>query len=684
MAPTSQLPTSTAEVELLETLVELSHFYGADPELVLAGGGNTSVKLGDHMLVKSSGSVLATIQPEDFVDLDRAAVQALLDSDLGSSRDEREAAFKQAVLAARREPERGQRPSVESVLHHLMPGRFVVHLHATLVNEFSCCQEGRRLVCQQLRQDVIWVDLVDPGFALAKALQEGLRAFEGTTGKERPRAVIMQNHGLVVSGDTPEEITGDLEWLSASLGAIRARVSVEVSLGTCQAVDEVEARALVNVIGPALRGLLSSAHEPLRMVTFDDSDSVIELVARDGVPGLAMGGPLTPDQIVYCGSFPLWLELKRDESSADLLARIAVAVAGYTKAHHVPPTVVLVQSLGMFTCGRTWADANTARLVYLDAIKVMTGALRLGGVNYLPDDFRAFIEHWEVESYRRAVSATSAQAGRAEGKVALVTGAAQGFGLEIAQDLVAQGGHVVLSDVNVSGAQRDALALSARFGEGRALGLAVDVTSAESVASAVHQVVRAYGGLDLLVSNAGVLRAASVKTQAEGDFDLSTAVNYKGYFLCVKNAAPVLATQHQVRPDYWSDIIQINSKSGLEGSNKNFAYAGSKFGGIGLTQSFALELVTDGIKVNSICPGNFFEGPLWSDPDRGLFAQYLRTGKVPGATTIADVKRFYESKVPMGRGCTTPDVMKAIYYILDQKYETGQALPVTGGQVMLH
>ena len=148
--------------------------------------------------------------------------------------------------------------------------------------------------------------------------------------------------------------------------------------------------------------------------------------------------------------------------------------------------------------------------------------------------------------------------------------------------------------------------------------------------------------------------------------------------------APVLATQHEVRPDYCSDIIQINSKSGLEGSNKNFAYAGSKFGGIGLTQSFALELVSDGVKVNSICPGNFFDGPLWSDPEMGLFAQYLRTGKVPGATTVADVKRFYESKVPMGRGCTTADVMKAIYYLVDQEYETGQALPVTGGQVMLH
>jgi sorbitol-6-phosphate 2-dehydrogenase len=181
-----------------------------------------------------------------------------------------------------------------------------------------------------------------------------------------------------------------------------------------------------------------------------------------------------------------------------------------------------------------------------------------------------------------------------------------------------------------------------------------------------------------------VLRAESVKKQAERDFDLSTAVNYKGYFLCVQAVAPILATQHETCPEYWSDIIQINSKSGLVGSNKNFAYAGSKFGGIGLTQSFALELVTDGIKVNSVCPGNFLEGPLWSDPTTGLFVQYLRTGKVPGATTIADVRAYYESKVPMARGCTTQDVMKAIYYLIEQRYETGQALPVTGGQVMLH
>ena len=144
-----------------------------------------------------------------------------------------------------------------------------------------------------------------------------------------------------------------------------------------------------------------------------------------------------------------------------------------------------------------------------------------------------------------------------------------------------------------------------------------------------------------------------------------------------------MALQHQTASDVWFDIVQINSKSGLTGSNKNGAYAGSKFGGIGLTQSFAMELVEDGIKVNAICPGNFYDGPLWSDPEKGLFRQYLDSGKVPGAKTFADVKAFYESKVPMRRGCTTPDVMKAIYYLMEQAYETGQAVPVTGGQVML-
>jgi NAD(P)-dependent dehydrogenase (short-subunit alcohol dehydrogenase family) len=307
----------------------------------------------------------------------------------------------------------------------------------------------------------------------------------------------------------------------------------------------------------------------------------------------------------------------------------------------------------------------------------------LGGVSYLTERERTFIEDWEVESYRRSVSLAASSQGRLKGKIAVVTGAAQGFGLEIARGLAAEGACVALADVNEAGVAAAADELAAKHGPGSAVGLTMNVTDSNSIERALDAVVRAFGGFDIFISNAGVLRAESVKTQSESDFDFVTDVNYKGYFLCVKAAAPILATQYRAGAACWSDIIQINSKSGLVGSKKNFAYAGSKFGGIGLTQSFALELVEDGIKVNSVCPGNFLDGPLWSDPDKGLFVQYLQTGKVPGAKTIADVKHAYESKVPMGRGCATADVLKAILYIVDQQYETGQALPVTGGQEML-
>ncbi len=154
-------------------------------------------------------------------------------------------------------------------------------------------------------------------------------------------------------------------------------------------------------------------------------------------------------------------------------------------------------------------------------------------------------------------------------------------------------------------------------------------------------------------------RPAAVTELRIEDFDLVTNINYKGYFLGVRAVAPVMAAQHEVCPDRLFDIIEINSKSGLEGSMRNFAYSGSKFGGIGLTQSFALELIESGIKVNAICPGNYLDGPLWSDPEKGLFVQYLRAGKVPGAATVDDVRAHYESKVPMSRGCLPADIVTA-------------------------
>jgi len=268
-------------------------------------------------------------------------------------------------------------------------------------------------------------------------------------------------------------------------------------------------------------------------------------------------------------------------------------------------------------------------------------------------------------------------------RVVAITGGAMGFGEGIARHLFGEGANVVIMDINKKAGAGLAAELNEHRSPNRAWFVEADVSSLESMETAVYETILEFSGLDVLISNAGVLKAGAIEEMDEKDFDLVTRVNYKGYFNCVKAVIPVMKLQNRFSAQNFGDIIQINSKSGLEGSKKNFAYAGSKFGGIGLTQSFAKELISDRIKVNAICPGNYFEGPLWSDPETGLFTQYLKAGKVPGAETIADVKHHYAALVPAGRGCRVEDVVKAIKYVIDQEYETGQAIPVTGGQVML-
>ncbi|MDP4291096.1 MAG: SDR family NAD(P)-dependent oxidoreductase [Bacteroidota bacterium] len=273
--------------------------------------------------------------------------------------------------------------------------------------------------------------------------------------------------------------------------------------------------------------------------------------------------------------------------------------------------------------------------------------------------------------------------GRVQQKIIIVTGGAQGFGGGLSEVLFEQGANIVVADLNEETGSHMANCLNAKNQSNRAFFVKVNVADAASVENMIAATVKQFGGLDAIISNAGILRAGGLEEMTPESFSLMTDVNYKAYFLCAKYASAVMKQQSHFRKDYFMDIIQINSKSGLKGSNRNFAYAGGKFGGIGLTQSFAMELMPSRIKVNSICPGNFYEGPLWSDPEKGLFIQYLKAGKVPGAKKLEDVKAFYDAQVPAGRGCRVMDVARAVFYVIEQEYETGQAIPVTGGQIML-
>ncbi|MFZ0529039.1 MAG: SDR family NAD(P)-dependent oxidoreductase [Propionicimonas sp.] len=663
-------PTTKKEsepVELVDELIAVANKFGADPEYSRAGGGNASVKVDGVLRIKPSGVPLATLKADDLVGLRTDVLLEALVSDEPVEGDPVMAAAAKALVDA----PGGRRPSVEILFHALIPDALVLHTHPLVANALTCNTDAEALVAKLLGDDAVFVRYTDPGVPLAREVGRVRDSYTARTGRPAPGITLLGNHGIIVSGNSAAELTERAERLT---GVIAAAIDATPA-PSVGAVDAAALTALVNVVAPTLRGLLGGA-DRLAAVTSDSSELVRAVTTSPAGAALLDDGPLIPDQIVYAGSLPLVLD-----PSADAAA-VTAAVASYRERFGKDPIITVVPGLVAFGAGADLAAAQTALRTFTDALRVARDANRIGTVRCLDAAERGFIENWEAESYRKSVAAKG-DAGRLSGKVIMVTGAAQGFGLGITTELLNAGAQVVLADLNIELATRNAAELAAAHGEGRAVAVQVNVSDEQSQLNAVAEVVRIYGGLDVFISNAGVLRAEGVMTQPVADFDLVTNVNYRGYFLGVRAVAPILAAQHAARPDALFDIIEINSKSGLEGSKRNFAYSGSKFGGIGLTQSFALELIEYGIKVNAICPGNYLDGPLWMDPERGLFVQYLRAGKVPGATTVEQVRAFYEAKVPMGRGCLPSDLAKAVYYIVDQTYETGQAVPVTGGQNML-
>ncbi len=260
---------------------------------------------------------------------------------------------------------------------------------------------------------------------------------------------------------------------------------------------------------------------------------------------------------------------------------------------------------------------------------------------------------------------------RLAGRVAWVTGSAQGLGAAIAKRLAAEGCRgLTLSDIQLEKLERVAQDIQQAYPNCQVLPLLCDVRSETQVAETVQRTVATFGRLDILVANAGVIHAAELTEMTLEQWQWQLDVNLTGYFLCAREVAKVMKAQKS------GVIIQINSKSGLKGSYKNSAYAASKFGGIGLTQSIAMDLAPYGIRVNAICPGNLFESPMWQE---SLFEQYARKWGIPQEA----VQRYYEAQVPLGRGCTYEDVCNLLVFLASDEaaYITGEAYRVAGGQL---
>jgi rhamnose utilization protein RhaD (predicted bifunctional aldolase and dehydrogenase)/NAD(P)-dependent dehydrogenase (short-subunit alcohol dehydrogenase family) len=649
-------------------LLNISNYYGASKDYVIAGGGNTSYKDENTIWIKASGQALADLSETGLVAMSREKLHAISAGRYSEDPALREEQVKVDLYKSILDPGKNLRPSVETSLHELIQYSYVVHLHPTLINGLLCSRNGKKITEKLFGEKVLFIPYTDPGYILFKKLESEIIAYRKRFSHD-PQIIFLENHGSFVGANSTEEIrkiySSIIEEISKEIAPLKEIITLPYN-------------TVLNKVLPVLRLLLNS--EKPGIIRYRHNSLVAGFYGNQQ-EFHKISLPLTPDIIVYCKSRYIYID--HSSGAEKILESLRYQLPHFINEYGYSPKVIVIKDMGVFAVADSYSSAEAILDVYEDLMKISYYAGSCGGIKYLTPEQVAFIDNWEVENYRRKVAQGTGSANKLNNKVAIITGGAQGFGAGIAESLYSLNMNVVIADLNENSGNSLVAKLTAGRRSNKALFIRTDVANPDSVKELVYSTVREFGGFDLFISNAGVLRAGSLDEMDPETFSMTTGVNYNAYFYCVKYSSEVLKLQNKEKPDYFTDIIQINSKSGLRGSNKNFAYAGAKFGGIGLTQSFAMELAPFRIKVNSICPGNFYEGPLWSDPVNGLFVQYLKTGKVPGAKSIDDVRKYYEDQVPMKRGCTLQDVMKAILYVIDQEYETGQAIPVTGGQVML-
>ena len=649
----------------LKQLVKISQFYGSDSRYVIAGGGNTSYKNADTLWVKASGHALATITEDGFAVLDRKKLNVISEKQYPTDTAAREEEVKNDLAAACITKDR--RPSVETSLHNALSASFIVHLHPTFVNGLMCSQQAEEMTKKLFGDEALYIPYIDPGYILFKEVERRIREYTKQHGHE-PSIILLQNHGIFVGAESTEKIQAIYDEV---LGKIEKALTISPLRGEADVCD------CAQEIIPAIRMMVSDKGN-LKTVKVVNT-ALISYFIESKEHFAKISKPFSPDNIVYCKSNYIYID---SEGTEAILATAQQEIEAYKAKYGYAPKVILIKGIGLVAVGDNAAGCDIIAEVYQDMMKIAYLAQSFGGEHPMTQAQIDFIANWEVENYRRKVSAGTT-AGRVENKTIIVTGAAQGFGEGIARCLIQQGANIVVADLNEVTGAKTVENLNSIAKSNRAIFVKTNVADTASLRELVHKTVCAFGGLDVFISNAGVVRAGGLEEMTPENFEFVTKINYNAFFYCAQAASRVMKLQNRYCEENYGDIIQINSKSGLRGSKANFAYAGSKFGGVGLTQSFALELAPFRIKVNAVCPGNYYEGPLWSNPENGLFLQYLHAGKVPGAKTVEDVRAYYMAQVPMRKGTGPEDVTKAVLYLIEQTCETGQALPVTGGQVML-
>ena len=358
-------------MEILNTLTAFSNRYGADPELVLAGGGNTSAKDGGMMYIKGSGTALATIKPEEFVAMDRQKLASMWDKVYPEADDAREAEALADLMAAKLPGQEGKRPSVETLLHALFPQRYVLHLHPAAINGLTCAVDGKAWA-EKLFPQAVWIEQCKPGYVLAKLCRTRMAEYKAAAGRDA-QVLLLQNHGVFFAADDAQEL-GDL--LGNMLKALRAHYAVQPDFTPAATEDAQLGASLAALYGGVYR--FNGSAEAVR---FSESLAAMAPLLK----------PFSPDHIVYCKAFPLYI---KDAADA------AQAFADYRAKNGYAPKLCYVRGGGFYALGETDKQAATTELLALDAVKIAVYSRAFGGPLPQNDALTDFIINWEVEAYR--------------------------------------------------------------------------------------------------------------------------------------------------------------------------------------------------------------------------------------------------------------------------------------------
>jgi rhamnulose-1-phosphate aldolase/alcohol dehydrogenase len=684
----------------LDLLVYRSRLIGRDANLVVWGGGNTSVKQEETdfrgrrvrvMRIKGSGSDLKLIEPKHFPGIRLDDLEPLERREAMS--DDEMVAFLVHCLMEPGSP----RPSIETLLHGFVPHPHIDHTHADAILALTNTVDGRRHVEAVFGQEAAWIPYRRPGFALSREVAEAVRRHP------KARCVVLEKHGLITWGRTAREsydATIEMNSRAEEFARERGRGRVVFGATARPPLPPPARRRVAAGVAPFLRGLLSGgrpspagAEPPAAgwsrvVLRFDDGDDVLEFAGSEAGPALALVGPATPDHLLYTKPRPLFVdgrgpaELETPAGIQALKESIARGLDKYVSWYDIYhrknsaggeprldpyPRVVLIPGVGMLTA---WKDARHTRIVadiYHHTINVMRAAQGIGEYRSLGLKDTFDVEYWPMELYKLTLAPPEKDLAR---RVALVTGAASGIGKGIARRLAAQGCHVVVADLAADGAEAVARDIRERHGLDRALGVRMDVTDEGSVTEAFEQAAIAYGGLDILVSNAGIARSAPIDRMDLKDWQASLDVNATGHFLVAREATRVLKEQ-----GIGGSIVFVASKNVLAPGKDFAAYSAAKAAEVQLARVLAIEAGEHGIRVNIVNPDAVFE-------DSGLWSPAVRQerARAHGIEPEA-LEEFYRRRNLLRVKVTAEDVAEAVLWLASDRSAktTGCILTTDGG-----